>query len=248
MKLSDTVRWPDPAPQTTWSFRGARNRACAARAAPEPEAAPAGFDPRLESGSSVNAQHHRPGRWIHIQAHDVADLVDEQRVGRELEGLATVRLQAEGSPDPTHRALRDVQLFAEQSRAPVMASRGRSLSVVAINCSIFASPCLRGAPGRGSSSRPSSRRSKNRLRHLPTVCVVTCSASRPRCCWRLGHTRGRCANAMPSLRGLMPPRPFDQSIVLLHRQLQSRSRGPLSIVRSPCAHTIVRLRHEQTIH
>jgi DDE domain len=32
---------------------------------------------------------------------------------------------------------------------------------------------LRGAPGRGSSRSPSRRRSQNRARHLPTICLVT---------------------------------------------------------------------------
>src|SRR2546427_7869836 len=40
-----------------------------------------------------------------IQAHDVAHLVDELRVGRELEGLGAVRLQPEGAPDAADRTL-----------------------------------------------------------------------------------------------------------------------------------------------
>ena len=35
----------------------------------------------------------------HIEADDVAHLVDEQRIGGQLEGFRTVRLQAEGAPD-----------------------------------------------------------------------------------------------------------------------------------------------------
>jgi len=44
---------------------------------------------------------------------------------------------------------------------------------------------VRGAPGRGSSSRPSSRRATNRARHLPTVAATipsfaaTCRLSKP---------------------------------------------------------------------
>src|SRR3984957_18830358 len=35
----------------------------------------------------------------HIEADDVAHLVDKQRIGGQLKGLGTVRLQAEGAPD-----------------------------------------------------------------------------------------------------------------------------------------------------
>ncbi len=36
---------------------------------------------------------------IHVQPHDVADLIDQQRVGRELKGLGPMRLQAKRAPD-----------------------------------------------------------------------------------------------------------------------------------------------------
>jgi hypothetical protein len=49
---------------------------------------------------------------------------------------------------------------ARMTEQPAMDERTRSTS---------ASPTRRGAPGRGSSSKPSSRRNRKRLRHLPTV-------------------------------------------------------------------------------
>src|SRR4051794_27226565 len=55
----------------------------------------------------------------------------------------------------------------------VPASGGRSSKVLTITCSTCSSVILRGCPGRGSSTSPSSRRSTNRWRHLPTVCGVT---------------------------------------------------------------------------
>ncbi len=53
-----------------------------------------------------------------------------------------------------------------------VASAGVDSKVRVKTRSISASLKRRGAPGRGSSSKPSSRSSMNRLRHLPTVCLV----------------------------------------------------------------------------
>lgn len=47
--------------------------------------------------------------------------------------------------------------------------------VLTMISSILSSPMVRGAPGRGSSCKPSSPRSRNRLRHLPTVSRVVLS-------------------------------------------------------------------------
>ncbi len=57
-----------------------------------------------------------------------------------------------------------------------VASRGVDSSVVVKTRSTSASVILRGTPGRGSSSKPSRRRARNRPRHLPTVCFVTCTS------------------------------------------------------------------------
>src|SRR5262245_29782116 len=54
-----------------------------------------------------------------------------------------------------------------------VASRGVASSVWRTTSSTSASVIRRGAPGRGSSSSPSSRRVTNRARHLPTICLVT---------------------------------------------------------------------------
>lgn len=42
-------------------------------------------------------------RWGQVKADDIADLVDEQRVARQLECLAAVRLQAERRPHSADR-------------------------------------------------------------------------------------------------------------------------------------------------
>ena len=54
-------------------------------------------------------------------------------------------------------------------RDQCVASRGVDSRVSTTTCSTCSSPMLRGAPGRGSSTNPSSRSVTNRERHLPTV-------------------------------------------------------------------------------
>ena len=43
---------------------------------------------------------------VEVEADHVADLVDEEGVGRELEGLRQVRLEAEGTPGAGDGGLR----------------------------------------------------------------------------------------------------------------------------------------------
>ncbi len=54
-----------------------------------------------------------------------------------------------------------------------VASAGFSWRVLTITSSTLSSPILRGAPGRGSSNRPSRRWTTKRRRHLPTVAWLT---------------------------------------------------------------------------
>lgn len=58
---------------------------------------------RLDLGLLVDAQHQRPVGRTEIEPDDIAHLLDKQRVGGELEGLAPVRLQAERLPDAVDR-------------------------------------------------------------------------------------------------------------------------------------------------
>jgi site-specific DNA recombinase len=60
---------------------------------------------RLHLALLVDREDDGVLRRAHIQADHVADLLDEVRVGRELEGPAPVGLQAEGVPDPDDGAL-----------------------------------------------------------------------------------------------------------------------------------------------
>jgi hypothetical protein len=56
---------------------------------------------RLDLRLLIDAKHEGPRGWI--DADDVADLLHEQRIGRELEGLRAVGLRPEGPPDPRER-------------------------------------------------------------------------------------------------------------------------------------------------
>jgi hypothetical protein len=71
----------------------------------------------------------------------------------------------------------DCAAIAERDQC--VASAGVASNVLTITSSTCSSVILRGAPGRGSSARPSNRRSRNRLRHLVTVCGQTpnCAAT-----------------------------------------------------------------------
>src|SRR5664279_4174194 len=74
---------------------------------------------------------------------------------------------------------------AIEARDQCVASFGVRSSVATMTASICSSAIVRGAPGRGSSSNPSSRLATNRARHLLTVAgttpnfVATCVLSSP---------------------------------------------------------------------
>ena len=63
-------------------------------------------------------------RRIEIQPDDIPDLVDEQRVGRQLERLAPMRLQAEGAPDPADGHPTQVHRLGHAPRAPLRGPAG----------------------------------------------------------------------------------------------------------------------------
>ena len=67
----------------------------------------------------VDAEHERAVRRIETQADDVTDFLDEQRVARQLERLTPVRLEAERPPDPSDRAVTQIDLLREGACRPV---------------------------------------------------------------------------------------------------------------------------------
>ena len=62
---------------------------------------------RLDLRFLVDAEHDSGLGRIEVQPDNVAHLVDELRVGRELERLRLMRLEPEGPPDPADRGLAD---------------------------------------------------------------------------------------------------------------------------------------------
>jgi hypothetical protein len=73
----------------------------------------------LDLGFLVHTQHQRLLRRIQIQPDDVADLVDEVRVGADLEGVDQVRFEPKRLPDPAHRRLRQPRFFGHRRPRPV---------------------------------------------------------------------------------------------------------------------------------
>jgi hypothetical protein len=61
---------------------------------------------RLDLALLVDAQHEGAVGRRHVEPDDVAHLVHEQRIARQLEALDAVRLQAESLPDPMDRRRR----------------------------------------------------------------------------------------------------------------------------------------------
>jgi hypothetical protein len=55
---------------------------------------------RLHLALLVAAQHQRVLGRRHVQAHDVFELLDKQRIARDLEAVNEMRLQAIGAPVP----------------------------------------------------------------------------------------------------------------------------------------------------
>src|SRR5208283_313287 len=60
---------------------------------------------RLDLRLLVYAQHQRAVRWVQTKPHNIAHLVDEQRIARQFEAFAAVRQQGESTPDTADRRL-----------------------------------------------------------------------------------------------------------------------------------------------
>ena len=113
---------------------------------------------RLDLGLLVHAQHDRALRRGEIQADDVADLVDEQRVLGQLPASPT-----RCGCRPNARQIRETAV-CESPTSPAIdrvdqcvASFGVGLQRATITSSTCASLIVRGRPGRGSSTSPSKR-------------------------------------------------------------------------------------------
>jgi len=103
---------------------------------------------------SKTQSHHR----------DVAHIVHEQWILGDLEGLLPMRLQAKGTPDAADSCLRHPHFARNGRGAPVPGALRQDSRVLATTASTRASSMVRGAPGRGASTKPSSRCSTKRAR------------------------------------------------------------------------------------
>ncbi len=73
---------------------------------------------RLDLALLVDRQDDDALRRAHVEADDVADLLDEVGVGRELERPALMRLEAESPPDPDDGTPREADRLGHLPRAP----------------------------------------------------------------------------------------------------------------------------------
>ena len=124
----------------------------------------------------VNAKDKRPVGRREVKADDIAHLVDEQRIGRQLESLA-----CGCRPNATH--IRRIVACEKPAwpRIERIASASRRQAWCAMSARSRRQPDRRrwfegGPKGEASSSRPSLRSFKKRRRHLPTVCSRPSSA------------------------------------------------------------------------
>jgi hypothetical protein len=74
---------------------------------------------RLDAGLLIDAQHHSVVGRVQVQPDAVADLVDEQRILGQLEGVGLPRLEPERLPDPAHRRRRHANLLGQIPGRPV---------------------------------------------------------------------------------------------------------------------------------
>ena len=74
---------------------------------------------RLDLRFLIDAEHQRVVRRVEIEADDVAHLVNKQRVCRQLEGFAPVRLEGERPPDAMHGRDRQTRGLGHRARTPV---------------------------------------------------------------------------------------------------------------------------------
>ena len=82
---------------------------------------------RLNLRFFVEAQHHGVRGRIDVQPHEVADLLDQQRVRRQLKGRAAMRLETKGFPDALDRHAAHPGGDRHRAGAPVGGAARRGL-------------------------------------------------------------------------------------------------------------------------
>jgi len=123
----------------------------------------------------VDTTNNRTIRRMQVQPDDITHLVDELRIFRLFERFSSVWLKAKCVPDAMNRVLSHAGCHRHAAGAPVRSFFGFVSRVGTRTSSTCSSVILRGAPGRGSSIRPSRRVSIKHRRHFPTVGLVVYS-------------------------------------------------------------------------
>jgi hypothetical protein len=73
----------------------------------------------LDLALLIDAQNQRSIGRVEIETDDIANLLEEQGIGRQLEGLGAVRLKAEGLPDAMDRGRRVPDGLSHGTQRPV---------------------------------------------------------------------------------------------------------------------------------
>src|SRR5258706_13949284 len=105
--------------QTTWSYHAAHSCACDVPVCQASSARPVARDQVLDLAFLVYAEDKGSVRWGQVKADDIAYLVDEQRIARQLECLATVWLQAERRPHSADRGVGKARFRTHRADRPV---------------------------------------------------------------------------------------------------------------------------------
>jgi hypothetical protein len=79
----------------------------------------------LDLALFVDREDQAVGRRVDVQPDDLAQLLDERRIVRALEGPKTVRLEVVLGPDPLHRAEGDAGLLGHRPAGPMGGFAGR---------------------------------------------------------------------------------------------------------------------------
>ena len=82
---------------------------------------------RLDLGFLVDREHDRIVRRVHIQPDDIPHLGHQLRIGRQLERLGDVRLQAERAPDAADHRVTHARRLGHRAGAPVRLALRRRL-------------------------------------------------------------------------------------------------------------------------
>ena len=153
----------------------------------------------LHLGLFIHAQHHRRLGWVQVQANDVADLLDELGIGRQLEGVDQMRLEPKGPPDPADGRLRQADLAGQRSGRPVGRIGGRLLQGQDQHLLdlLIGDRAGRPQPGAHRPDPPSGGRQTASATWSPSASTPP-AARRLRRCWRRRRSPARSDTATPA--------------------------------------------------